>query len=329
VTALGPVTALTGPITAGRPPAPPTAAAVDDGRFAAALGRATASTGPAAASVAAPRGLSGRLVLDAALVGLGRTAPTVADGPGPGPAFVAAAYRRVGVVLPADLAGQAATGVAVASLGQARSGDLVVLGRPPDAIGVYAGQGRVVMAPAEGGPARLVAIEGPVAAIRRVVDDPASEPSAIIASSSTGAAPPGAPGAGRAAGSLADVPYGELFERAAAAHGVDAALLAAMARAESGFDPRAVSRAGAQGLMQFMPGTAAGLGVDPWDPGSAIDGAARYLRSNLDRFGTVELALAAYNAGPGAVQRHGGIPPFPETQRYVGTVLDTREQYLR
>jgi len=123
-------------------------------------------------------------------------------------------------------------------------------------------------------------------------------------------------------GTLADdVPYGDLFRAAGAAHGIQPSVLAAVAKTESAFDPNAVSHAGAQGLMQFMPGTAADMGVDPLDPASAIDGAARYLSQNLRRFGSLELALAAYNAGPGAVQQHGGIPPFAETQAYVPKVL--------
>lgn len=117
--------------------------------------------------------------------------------------------------------------------------------------------------------------------------------------------------------------YAALFDRAGEAHGVDPALLEAVAEVESGMDPTAVSPAGARGLMQLMPATAAGLGVeDPFDPAQAIDGAARLLRSHLDRFGSVELALAAYNAGPGAVSRHGGVPPYAETQAYVRRVLD-------
>ena len=95
-----------------------------------------------------------------------------------------------------------------------------------------------------------------------------------------------------------------------------------MAQQESGFNPRAVSSAGAQGLMQLMPATARGLGVgNSFDPAQAVDGAARLLRDLKAEFGRVDLALAAYNAGPGAVHRYGGIPPYPETQNYVRSVL--------
>lgn len=123
------------------------------------------------------------------------------------------------------------------------------------------------------------------------------------------------------------VPYASLFNEAGTRHDVDPALLAAVAQVESAFNPTAVSSAGAQGLMQFMPATAGEMGVDAFDPASAVDGAARYLRRELDRFGSVELALAAYNAGAGAVQRHGGIPPFAETQRYVEKVLNALESH--
>ncbi|MFT7597608.1 MAG: soluble lytic murein transglycosylase-like protein [Acidimicrobiales bacterium] len=121
--------------------------------------------------------------------------------------------------------------------------------------------------------------------------------------------------------SAAPEEWQKLFEIAGVVHGVDQALLEAVAEVESGFDPGAVSPAGAQGLMQFMPATAAELGVNPLEPASAIDGAARMLSRDWSRFGSVELALAAYNAGAGAVSRHGGIPPYAETQRYVEKVM--------
>ena len=98
-------------------------------------------------------------------------------------------------------------------------------------------------------------------------------------------------------------------------------LLGAMMRAESGGDPNARSPVGAIGLMQLMPGTAAGLGVDPYNPVQNLEGGAKYIRQQLDRFGNnVQYAIAAYNAGPGAVQKYGGIPPYAETKQYVNRV---------
>ena len=139
-------------------------------------------------------------------------------------------------------------------------------------------------------------------------------------------AAPAAAAAG-AGGGVAGVPYANLFTSAAGRHGVDASLLAAVASVESNFDAGAVSPAGAQGLMQFMPATARGLGVNPLDPASAVDGAARYLKQLTGQFGSTELALAAYNAGPGTVSRYGGIPPYPETQNYVRNVMSKAEAY--
>lgn len=124
-----------------------------------------------------------------------------------------------------------------------------------------------------------------------------------------------------AGGAVNSVPYASLFNEIGQRYGIAPALLAAVAKAESGFNASARSPAGAMGLMQFMPGTAAGMGVNALDPRSAVEGAARYLKSNLQRFGSVDLALAAYNAGPGNVSKYGGIPPFAETQAYVPRVL--------
>jgi soluble lytic murein transglycosylase-like protein len=112
------------------------------------------------------------------------------------------------------------------------------------------------------------------------------------------------------------------MEQAAARHNIDPRLLAAVVWTESNFRPDVVSHAGAIGLSQLMPGTARGLGVDPWDPIQNLDGGARYIRQMLDMFGTVELAMAGYNAGPGNVRRYGGVPPFAETQAYVVRIAE-------
>jgi len=120
-----------------------------------------------------------------------------------------------------------------------------------------------------------------------------------------------------------------LIRREAIAARVDPALVLAVARVESGFDARATSATGAAGLMQLMPQTAQALGVEnSYDPGQNVRGGARYLRELLDRFGgNISAAVAAYNAGPSAVERYGGPPPFAETQRYVASVLTAYRSY--
>ena len=116
----------------------------------------------------------------------------------------------------------------------------------------------------------------------------------------------------------------EMVEAAARRHGLDPELVRAVVAVESGFRPNAVSPKGAQGLMQLMPATAKSLGVkDAFDPFSNLDGGTRYLRLLVTRYGgDLNRALAAYNAGEGAVARHGGVPPYPETLAYVRKVLE-------
>jgi soluble lytic murein transglycosylase-like protein len=128
-----------------------------------------------------------------------------------------------------------------------------------------------------------------------------------------------------ATGDVQGVPYSAEFNAAGAKYGVSAKVLAAVAKVESSYHPDAVSGAGAQGMMQLMPSTAAGLGVNPFDPASAVDGAARLLSSLTQRFGSVDQALAAYNIGPGALSRAGGIQPGSQAEKYVNAVRTALE----
>ncbi|MBS3942534.1 MAG: lytic transglycosylase domain-containing protein [Actinobacteria bacterium] len=163
----------------------------------------------------------------------------------------------------------------------------------------------------------------------------ASANAATAGTSTAGATAPAAStldGAPRATGDWAAKlpPAGQkvagLIEQAANAAGVDPALFAALVQTESNFNPTARSHAGAIGLAQLMPATAAGLGVDPTDPLENLRGGAKFLKTQLDRFGSADLALAAYNAGPGRVAQAGGIPRITETQNYVQRVMNTWEQ---
>ena len=115
----------------------------------------------------------------------------------------------------------------------------------------------------------------------------------------------------------------DLIRTAAEKYGIDPRLVAAIAETESNGNQHAISPVGAIGVMQLMPGTAAALGVNPYDKAQNIEGGAKYLSQMLDTFGgDVRRAVAAYNAGPGAVQKYGGIPPYAETQNYVRKVID-------
>lgn len=134
---------------------------------------------------------------------------------------------------------------------------------------------------------------------------------------------------GSSTGSSAST-FSDLIQEASEKYGVKSELIEAVIKAESNFNPQAVSSAGAQGLMQLMPSTARGLGVtDSLDPEQNINGGTSLLRSLLDRYdGNMQLALAAYNAGPGAVEAYQGIPPYQETQTYVQRVMDIYKSNL-
>jgi soluble lytic murein transglycosylase-like protein len=159
---------------------------------------------------------------------------------------------------------------------------------------------------------------------------PADFASALQAASTADYSPVAYQASGQAAsGGAQSSEYNSLIETAAERNGVEPALLHGLIQQESGFDASAQSSAGASGLTQLMPGTAASMGVaNPLDPAESIEGGARYLGQLLEQFsGNTTEALAAYNAGPGAVEQYGGVPPYAETQSYVSKVLGYAESY--
>ena len=219
-------------------------------------------------------------------------------------------YKQLGVDLPRHSSDQAKAGVPVA-IADLKKGDLVFFGSPVDHVGIYAGDGKMVVAPHTGDVVKLQDVDfSRVTAARRVTG---SAKSTATGSLNVAALP------------AAARPYADMIERAAHKAGVDPNLLAALAWSESNFRPDARSGAGAIGMTQLMPATAQGMGVDPLDPEQNLEGGARYLKVQLDRFGRVDLALAAYNAGPTAVRKAGGVPPYAETQGFVQKVLSRAE----
>ncbi|TCJ00523.1 transglycosylase SLT domain-containing protein [Aeromicrobium sp. IC_218] len=284
-------------------------ASLASGRAAGASATSSASATPFATQLADAQAAGssgdGQAVVDTAKKYLG--VPYVWGGTDPAKGLdcsglVQQVYGELGYDLPRVSRDQAKVGTAVPSLDQARPGDLLAFNSPVTHIGIYVGDGKMIHAPKPGEKVRIEDVYDTPTAIRRVIG---------AESATSGSSAPAAAGS-----------YGVLFERAEARYGVDAGLLAAVAKQESGFDATAVSPAGAQGLMQLMPATARGLGVtDAFDPAQAVDGAARLLRDLTQRFGSTELALAAYNAGPGAVMRYDGVPPYAETRHYVRSIM--------
>ena len=285
----------------------PTTVLAGGGSVAGSFAPATSSLQLGGAATAGPSGSS--VVAEAArFVGVpyqwGGTTPAGFDCSG----LVQYVYGQLGVALPRTSQQQALVGTPVASLAAAQPGDLVFYagsdGTPsaPGHVGIYIGNGQMIDAPYTGTTVQIDAVGSPVA-IRRVL--PAATDPSLAGTAATATPPALAP----------------LFLSAAANYGIPASLLTAVAKVESGFTPNAVSSAGAQGLMQLMPSTAASLGVNPFVPAQAIDGAARLLSGYLQQFGTIPEAVAAYNAGAGAVQQYGGVPPYPQTQAYVQSVM--------
>ncbi|MEV4636033.1 transglycosylase SLT domain-containing protein [Actinoplanes sp. NPDC049548] len=296
------------------------------------LGVATPSTtsatsGPSFASALADAkgtgttssGVTGQAVVDAAKKYLGTKYVFGSTDPAKGldcSALVQRAYKDLGVDLPRTSREQARVGTKVDSLADARPGDILAFDSPVDHVAIYLGDNKMIAAPKPGDHVKIQSVYETPTHIRRVVGTEAT--AGVASAAGTAAVRPASLQNGT---SLAGVPYADMFMKAGAKYGVSPKLLAAVAKVESGYNPKAVSKAGAQGLMQLMPATARGLGVhNSFDPQQAINGAAKLLSSHLKEFKSLPLALAAYNAGGGNVHKYGGIPPFAETQAYVPKV---------
>jgi soluble lytic murein transglycosylase-like protein len=232
-------------------------------------------------------------------------------------ALVQKAYQDLGIDLPRSSGEQARAGTKVDSMRNAKPGDILAFNSPVDHVAIYLGDNKMIAAPKPGDHVKIQSVYETPTHIRRVIDTDLTARSATGTTAATAVRPASL----QNSTSLAGVPYADMFLKAGAKYDVSPKLLAAVAKVESGYNPKAVSKAGAQGLMQLMPATARGLGVgNSFDPQQAINGAAKLLSSHLKEFKSLPLALAAYNAGGGNVHKYGGIPPFAETQAYVPKV---------
>jgi cell wall-associated NlpC family hydrolase len=227
-------------------------------------------------------------------------------------------YGQLGISLPRTSEEQAQVGTPVASLSAAQPGDLLFFAgsdgtaASPGHVGIYVGNGKMIDAPHTGTTVQVQSVPaGQVVGIRRVLPGNTTAPF----TDATASAP-------TQMGNVSVPPaYAGTIEQAASSNGIPSSLLAALLYHESRFEPNVVSSAGAEGIAQFMPATAAGMGIDPTNPTQSIEGAAKLLGSYTRQFGSYADALAAYDAGSSSVERYGGIPPYAETQAYVPAVL--------
>jgi cell wall-associated NlpC family hydrolase len=230
-------------------------------------------------------------------------------------------YGQLGVSLPRTSEEQAQVGTPVANLSAAQPGDLLFFAgsdgtaASPGHVGIYVGNGQMIDAPHTGTTVQEQSVPASqVVAIRRVLPAATGNESAVLTSATAG-------GSTQMGNVAVPAAYAGTIEQAASSNGIPASLLAALLYHESRFEPNVVSSAGAEGIAQFMPATAAGMGIDPSNPTQSIEGAAQLLGSYTRQFGSYSDALAAYDAGSSAVERYGGIPPYAETQAYVPAVL--------
>ena len=228
-------------------------------------------------------------------------------------------FGDLGISLPRVAADQAHAGTPVDSLADAQPGDLLFFGNPAYHVAIYAGNNQLIESPEPGKTVHITDVYQTPTSIRRIVPDTAATTVPPATGNGLSSAQLIAAGVNPAVAQYADE-----FASAEQTFHLPAGLLAAVAQQESGGNPNAVSPAGAQGLMQLMPATAAGLSTNAFDPHQAIIAAAKIFKGNLAQFNSsVPLALAAYNAGAGAVTEYGGVPPYSETQNYVSKIMAT------